>query len=147
MKRTVLPIVALLLLEITASWRVVADELEPYSSRDLHRLCRAYLESPEGADGRACSAFVRGFIDGSQKVVVRQDTPGSSRGSFTERAIRTRLGRTKDPVPSYCIDGVTTMGDFVRQMLEFAHANPPRTDVGASALLLGTLEQFHRCPG
>jgi hypothetical protein len=123
-----------------------AAELEPYSASELHGLCQAYLEAPDEAAGRACAAFLRGFIDGSPRVVVHEEPSASERASFTERAIRTRLGRPKDPAPSYCIAGGTTLREFVTQLLTHARTHVPQPDVGAGALIMGTLDQFHRCP-
>jgi hypothetical protein len=121
-----------------------ATELAPLTSAELGELCGVYLESPESDQGRACSAYVRGFIEGSTKVVVREDSEIRSE-SFSERAWRTRLGIRSLPVPEYCVEKAISLRDFVVQLLEQAEHKPPAAEESASALLYATLSRFHRC--
>ncbi|HET9447923.1 MAG TPA: hypothetical protein VFO35_16785, partial [Steroidobacteraceae bacterium] len=69
-KRAVLP---LLLFAQAFAAQLHAAELEPVTGAELLALCRAYVHSPESADARACAAYVRGFIEGSDEVIVRAD--------------------------------------------------------------------------
>jgi hypothetical protein len=119
-------------------------DLQPFSSVDLHRACVAYLASPQGAEGARCDAYVRGFVEGSSKVVVQTATE-SQRSAFRERALRTRLGWPKDPRPTYCIDGATSIQQFVSQLVEEAAITPPLDNVDASALIVAMLQRHHVC--
>ena len=121
-----------------------AMDLQPLSSVDLHRACVEYLASPQGAEGTRCDAYVRGFVEGSSKVVVQAATE-SQRSAFRERALRTRLGWPKDPRPTYCIDSATSMQQFVSQLVEQAAVTPPLDNVDASALLVAMLQRYHTC--
>lgn len=134
-----------ILLAVSASgFAVVATELRPLSSTELHSACLAYQRSQDSVDGRCCSAYIRGFFEGSSDVVAGMP-PDSGRGSFKERAIRTRLGRQALASPTYCIDSATSLQAFIGQLLEYAKLSPPRDDVEARVLLVGTLDRFHRC--
>jgi hypothetical protein len=125
--------------------RADAAELAPLTSMELHELCLAYVHAPQSEEARACAAYVRGFIEGSDQVVLRNDaTEEARRESFSERAWRTRLG-TATPKPQYCLDESLPLRDFITQMLQQAEREPPMEDVSAEALLYGTLSRFHRC--
>jgi hypothetical protein len=125
--------------------RADAAELAPLTSMELHELCLAYVHAPQSEEAYACAAYVRGFIEGSDQVVLRNHaTEEVRRESFSERAWRTRLG-TKTPKPQYCLDGSLPLRDFITQMLQYAERKPPTADVSAEALLYGTLSRFHRC--
>lgn len=122
-----------------------ATDLAPLRAAELLERCRTYLDSPRSAGGRACAAYVRGYVAGSDQVIVRED-PGGNRGeSFTKRALRTRLGRPLAREPQYCIDSGTSLRGFIEQLVAYAESQPADEDAGASALLIGTLERFHRC--
>jgi hypothetical protein len=146
--RNRLPVVmTLMALGSQVNANVGAAELAPFSSVDLHKRCLAYLESPQSDEGQQCSAYVRGFIQGSQQIVLRdEDVEQKPIESFTDRALRTRLGKPGAPRPDYCVSSTTTLREFISQMIAHAEINPPKDDVSASVLLYGTLTQFHRCP-
>jgi hypothetical protein len=142
-KRALLPLV---LLAPALATQLHAAELEQLTAVELHALCQAYVHSPESADGRACVAYVRGFIEGSDEVIVRrEDVQRLPRESFSERAWRTRLGISK-PAPRYCLSADVSLQELVAQLLAQAERTPPAGDVSARALLYATLSRFHRCP-
>jgi hypothetical protein len=141
-KRTVLP---LLLLTPALIVRLNAAELAPLTSVELHELCLAYVRAPKSEDARACAAYVRGFIEGSDQVVIRSVVAKElRRESYSERAWRTRLGMST-PEPHYCLDKALSLRAFVTQVLMQAERKPPAKDMSASALLYATLSHFHRC--
>ena len=113
------------------------------SSAQIATQCRAYLEDPDSEDGRFCTAFVRGFIDGSPVVVLK--TPPETSESFAERAARTRLGRPLAARPEYCIDSSIGIARLIEQIVAVADERPPREDVDAAVLLYGTFARFHKC--
>jgi hypothetical protein len=129
----------------TLATQLHAAELEPLTSVELHALCRAYVHSPESEDARACAAYVRGFIEGSELVIVRgEDVQPLRQESFSERAWRTRLGISR-PEPRYCLSPAVTLQELIAQLLAQAEQKPPAGDVSAGALLYATLSRFHRC--
>lgn len=125
--------------------RIAAAELAPLSSMELHELCLAYVEAPESEDGKACAAYVRGFMEGSDRIVLLSDDRAQAHEeTFSERAWRTRLG-TRSAKPRYCLDETLSMGEFIRQLLMHAERKPPEREASAHELLYGALSRFHRC--
>jgi Rap1a immunity proteins len=123
-----------------------ATDLLPLSSAELHKRCLVFSESPQSEEGRACAAYVRGFIEGSDRIVLRESDPivQQQSESFSERALRTRLGRIS-PKPEYCLQSALSLQEFIAQMLAYAEDHPPASDASASVLLYGTLRRFYRC--
>lgn len=89
-------------------------------SRDeVEQSCEAFLADSAGANGALCLAFVQGFLAGvdTPPVSLHQDgtrTSASEDETFTQRAIRTRLGdgrlqdlQSKDP--AYCVDEISAI--------------------------------------
>jgi hypothetical protein len=145
-RHRLLIVVALVLLDWRLASQAGAADLAPLSSADLLKRCLHYIESPASAEGRSCGAYVRGFIEGSPKVVLlTEETNRRQRESFSERALRTRLGTLTIPDPDYCLNSKVSLREFITQMLGHAEVNPPEEHVSASALLYGTLSQFYRC--
>jgi Rap1a immunity proteins len=126
--------------------RVDAAELAPLTSMELHELCVAYIRAPESEEAQACAAYVRGFIEGSEQVVLRNHDEEARPESFSERAWRTRLG-ANPPKHRYCLKERLSLRQFIAQMLKQAERKPPTEDSSADALLYGTLSRFHRCSG
>ncbi len=75
-----------------------AEAVEALSTEELAEHCEIYLNEPDGEDGIFCVRYIQGFIDGAiatdERVTLNvADEFGSEEAeSFTERAIRTRLG-------------------------------------------------------
>jgi hypothetical protein len=125
--------------------QVQAAELAPLTSVELHELCMAYIEAPASDEGQACAAYVRGFIEGSDRVVLRSNEGAQAHEeSFSERAWRTRLGIPR-PEPRYCLEKTVSLQEFITQLLAQAERKPPEQDVSAQELLYATLSRFHRC--
>ena len=122
-----------------------ATELTPLTSTELHELCLAFVHRPLSEDARACAAYVRGFIEGSDDVIVEgDDAQQRSQESFSERAWRTRLGvRTAEPL--YCVSTTLPLRALVAQLLTQAERKPAAEHESASTLLYATLSRFHRC--
>lgn len=125
--------------------RIAVAELAPLTSLELHELCLAFVEAPESEDAKACAAYVRGFIEGSDRVVLLSDDPAhANEETFSERAWRTRLG-IRSPKPRYCLEEALSMEELITQLLMHAERKPPRRDASAHELLYGALSRFHRC--
>lgn len=73
-----------------------AEAVEALSTEELAEHCEIYLNEPEGEDGIFCVRYIQGFIDGAvatdERVTFNVAEEYSSDDSFTERAIRNRLG-------------------------------------------------------
>ena len=80
--------------------------VEALSTEELISHCAVYEEDPEGEDGIFCVRYIQGFIDGAvvtdERVTYNVADEYDREETFTERAIRTRLGSRIDRYgPSY----------------------------------------------
>ena len=104
MKQSVVGIFSALLLivvAVPAAWAV-----EALSSDELISHCEYYESDPESIDGVFCVRYIQGFIDGAvatdERVTLNVEAEFAKEESFTERAMRTRLGsRLERFGPSY----------------------------------------------
>lgn len=83
-----------------------AHAVENLTTEELVSHCIHYPDDPDGADGIFCVRYVQGFIDGAvatdQRVTENVAAEYDRGESFTERAIRTRVGsRLERFGPSY----------------------------------------------
>ena len=73
-----------------------ADAVEPLSTEELISHCVYYEDDPDGEDGIFCVRYVQGFIDGAmatdERVAQNVAEEIEQDESFSERAIRTRVG-------------------------------------------------------
>jgi hypothetical protein len=120
-----------------------AGELAPLSSIDLHQECLKHAQSAESSPTSICSAYVRGFIEGSHLVELEDVSVEGE--TFTQRAFRTRIGATRAIAARYCLDSSLTLEAFILQLLVQADDQPPREGEGASSLLYATLARYHGC--
>ncbi len=74
-----------------------AYAVEALSTEELVSHCVYYEDDPEGTDGVFCVRYIQGFIDGAvatdERVTNNVADEYDRSESFSERAIRTRLGR------------------------------------------------------
>ena len=80
--------------------------VEALSTEELISHCVVYEEDPDGEDGVFCVRYIQGFIDGAvatdERVTYNVADEYDRDETFTERAIRTRLGSRIDKYgPSY----------------------------------------------
>jgi hypothetical protein len=70
--------------------------VEALSTEELILHCAVYEEDPDGEDGIFCVRYIQGFIDGAvatdERVTYNVAAEYDREETFTERAIRTRLG-------------------------------------------------------
>ena len=83
-----------------------AHAVEALSTEELISHCTVYEEDPDGEDGIFCVRYIQGFIDGAvvtdERVTYNVANEYDRDETFTERAIRTRLGSRIDRYgPSY----------------------------------------------
>lgn len=80
--------------------------VEALSTEELISHCALYEDDPDGEDGIFCVRYIQGFIDGAvatdERVTYNVADEYDKDETFTERAIRTRLGSRIDRYgPSY----------------------------------------------
>ena len=80
--------------------------VEALSTEELISHCVLYEDDPDGEDGIFCVRYIQGFIDGAvatdERVTYNVADEYDKDETFTERAIRTRLGSRIDRYgPSY----------------------------------------------
>jgi hypothetical protein len=76
----------------------LAHAVEALSTEALISHCATYEADPESGDGIFCVRYIQGFIDGAvatdERVTYNVAAEYDRDETYTERAIRTRLGRS-----------------------------------------------------
>ncbi len=72
-----------------------ARAVESLSTAELASHCSYYSKAPEGKDATFCVRYIQGFIDGAVATDERVVSNISTEETFSERAMRTRLGKIK----------------------------------------------------
>lgn len=82
-----------------------ARAVEALSTEELVSHCIYYEKDPESVDGVFCVRYIQGFIDGAvatdERVTKNVADEYDRAESFSERAIRTRLGRRLERFGTY----------------------------------------------
>lgn len=99
-----------------------AAAVEALSTEELISHCAVYGNDPDGEDGIFCIRYIQGFIDGAvatdERVTYNVAAEYDREETFTERAIRTRLGsRIERYGPSFyaefCLGDPLPLGEVV----------------------------------
>ena len=99
-----------------------AEAVEALSTEELAEHCEIYLNEPDGEDGIFCVRYIQGFIDGAvatdERVTLNVADEFERQESFTERAIRTRLGNRLEEFGSsyyaeFCLGEPVPLKDVV----------------------------------
>lgn len=75
-----------------------AKAVEALTSQELASHCSHYEKDPKGIDAVFCVRYIQGFIDGAvttDERVVSNIVTGKEEETFSERAMRTRLGKLR----------------------------------------------------
>ena len=100
-----------------------ASAVEALSTEELIEHCTVYETDPDGEDGIFCVRYIQGFIDGAvatdEKVTYNVANEYTRQETFSERAIRTRVGSRLDRYgPSYyaefCLGEPLPLAEVVR---------------------------------
>ena len=82
-----------------------AHAVEALSTEELVSHCVFYEEDPESVDGVFCVRYIQGFIDGAvatdERVTNNVADEYDRDESFSQRAIRTRLGQRLESFGTY----------------------------------------------
>ena len=104
-----------------------ATAVEALSTEELVSHCAVYGDDPDGEDGIFCVRYIQGFIDGAvatdERVTFNVAAEYDEEESFTQRAIRTRVGsRIKRFGPSYyaefCLGDPVPLADVVEVVVK-----------------------------
>ncbi len=103
-----------------------ANAVEPLSTKELASHCSHYEKDPEGKDAVFCVRYIQGFIDGAvatdERVVSNITTENSREETFSERAMRTRLGKIKLYGSTYyadfCLGEPVRLKEIVSKVVE-----------------------------
>jgi hypothetical protein len=104
-----------------------ATAVEPLSTEELTSHCALYENDPDGKDGIFCVRYIQGFIDGAvatdERVTNNVSAEYDEEESFSERAIRTRVGsRLQQFGPSYyaefCLGDPVPLAEVVETVVE-----------------------------
>ncbi len=107
---------------LAALYAAEAAAVEALSTEELTLHCAVYEDDPDGEDGIFCVRYIQGFIDGAvatdERVTYNVAAEYDKQESFTERAIRTRVGsRLNRYGPSYyaefCLGDPVPLADVV----------------------------------
>lgn len=99
-----------------------AEAVEALSTEELVSHCVVYEDDPDGEDGIFCVRYIQGFIDGAvatdERVTNNVSAEYEKEESFTQRAIRTRVGSMLNRYgPSYyaefCLGDPVPLADVV----------------------------------
>jgi len=81
------------------------EAVEPLTTTELASHCSHYTKNPKSVGAVFCIRYIQGFIDGAiatdKKVAENAVTKSDKKESFSERAIRTRIARSKNYSPTY----------------------------------------------
>jgi hypothetical protein len=139
-------VMAVSMLNTLATFSLFAADLAPLSAIELHERCRAYVDEPDSAKGRSCAAFVRGFIEGSPEIHYCANAwEKEQKESFSDRALRTRLGVRPHATPLYCLDSSVSLQNFIASIVSYIDEHPSPEGLTASDVLYGTLRRSYRC--
>ena len=82
-----------------------AQAVEALSTEELAEHCEIYLNEPDGEDGIFCVRYIQGFIDGAvvtdERVTFNVAAEYGGEETFTQRAIRNRLGSRVEQFASF----------------------------------------------
>ncbi len=132
-----------------------AVAVEALSTEELILHCAVYEDEPDGEDGIFCVRYIQGFIDGAvatdERVTYNVAAEYDREETFTERAIRTRLGSRIDRYgPSYyaefCLGDPVPLAEVVdavvADLLSLDSADDPEN---ARDVVYATLRREYPC--
>jgi hypothetical protein len=123
----------------------LATALDSLSAVELHEHCVAYANDSASESARLCEAYIRGFVAGLTIANRGDEAPNdSSSESFSDRALRTRLGAAALQ-RAQCAMEAATPEEIVRRLLAYAADDPPRGATTAAEFVGAALRRFQIC--
>ncbi|MGB5689916.1 MAG: Rap1a/Tai family immunity protein [Woeseiaceae bacterium] len=132
-----------------------AWSVEPLSTPELAEHCGQYYEDREGDDAIFCVRYVQGFIDGAvatdARVLENIATEIDEDESFSERAIRTRIGnrvnrRGPTVYADFCLGEPDSLEEVVEKVVnDLANRKVLDKDLLARDAVFTTLRREYPC--
>jgi len=132
-----------------------AGSVEPLSTPELAGHCAFYYKDRDGKDAIFCVRYVQGFIDGAvvtdARVLENVATEFDEDESFTERAIRSRIGsriRLRGPTvyADFCLGELDSLEAVVEKVVDdLASREILDEDLLARDAVLSTLQREYPC--
>ncbi len=103
------------------------EAVEPLSTEELSSHCAHYSEDPDGKDAIFCIRYIQGFVDGAvatdARVTINVATEYGRQETYSERAIRTRVGRQLERYGSsfyaeFCLGTPVLLKEVVGKVIE-----------------------------
>lgn len=130
-----------------------ARAVEALSSAELASHCSHYKSDPAGKDAVFCVRYIQGFIDGAvatDERVVSNISNDNREESFSERAMRTRIGKMKLYGSTYyaefCLGEPIQLKDIVGKVVaDLANSKMISKEVLARNIVYQTLRTNYSC--
>ena len=133
-----------------------AKAVETLSTQELTEHCEYFAEEPDSKDGVFCVRYIQGFIDGAvatdERVTRNVAAEIEKDESFTERAMRTRVGNRLELYgPSvyaeFCLGEPVPLGEVVEKVVAELHdGDLVAAHPSARELVYHTLRTEYPCP-
>lgn len=101
--------------------------LEALTTQELASYCANLSHDPQGADGQYCVRYIQGFIDGAiatdARVMLNTEKAATTKETFAERAMRTRMPGHADlsraaKLVGFCLNDPLPLNDVVKMVVE-----------------------------
>jgi hypothetical protein len=132
-----------------------ADSVEPLSTPELAEHCAFFHDDPDGKDAIFCVRYVQGFIDGAvatdARVLENIATEFDEDESFSERAIRSRIGnrinrRGPTVYADFCLGEPDSLQEVVEKVVDdLANRKVLDADLLARDAVFSTLRREYPC--
>jgi hypothetical protein len=154
MKTIVTKGLALLVLAFISHGSALA--VESLSAAELASHCAQIKANPEGVDGIFCIRYIQGFIDGAvvtdERVTMNVADEYDKEESFSERAIRIRLGQRLSSYGSYyaefCLGEPVPLAEVVNKIVDHLEDEDVSGKRLARSFVYSALRKHYPCePG
>ena len=129
--------------------------VEKLTASELASHCRHLRGASEGADAIFCIRYIQGFIDGAiatdERVTMNVADEYDREESFSERAIRMRVGQRLASYGSsfyaeFCLGEPVALAEVVDKVAASLQRNPPSSDSTlARDVVYVTLREHYPC--
>ena len=114
-------------------------------AQTLHEHCRAYIQDPQSDDGLLCLAYVEGFLRGVTFSSYAGPLTSEEPESWTDRAVRTRLGERALARASACRVWMPRLDEFVFKLVADIDSMATVPEYDAHQLVQNTLLNHYGC--
>jgi len=131
-----------------------ASAIQPLTAIQLKEVCADAIKSEDSPEARLCVYYVKGFLDGAVatdgRVAENVAAEIEEQETFTERAIRTRIGnRLKKFGPSvyaeFCVGQPDPIADVVLHVIEELDRYDNLDGIQAQTVVYASLRRHYPC--